>query len=147
MIMVAFNFEFRGPNNQNIEICPSLLKLPRALREPQSSDAKDRMFALNSVAEDKDRLKIFPDHNKSIEAVFIDAAIAMLKHGQVDIILDATGSKETRSLPPWFPDWRKARPTRLRLDSDMHGVQGRSLRRSVLAFDSTHFQYDCYVCD
>lgn len=71
----------------------------------ESFNAVDRIFGMLGLASDADQLGIRPDYSKSYEAVYTDAARAMLQHGHTDILVLSQFPKKLSTLPQWVPDW------------------------------------------
>ncbi|KAH0843783.1 hypothetical protein AYO21_07921 [Fonsecaea monophora] len=84
---------------------PVLLSLLRQLHLLHATDARDHVYALISVAADRRELHITPDYAKSVEVVFTEITSALLRHGNLDTLLDATRSEPRPDLPSWVPYW------------------------------------------
>ncbi|KIW78601.1 hypothetical protein Z517_08439 [Fonsecaea pedrosoi CBS 271.37] len=84
---------------------PVLLSLLRRLHLLHATDARDHVYALISVAADRRELHITPDYAKSVEVVFTEITSALLRHGNLDTLLDATRSEPRPDLPSWVPYW------------------------------------------
>ena len=72
----------------------------------QTSEPRDRIFALLGVAKDAIELGLRPDYEKPIEDVYTQAAGAWLTHGCIEILTFCQFPKLGVDLPSWVPDWR-----------------------------------------
>lgn len=69
----------------------------------QSTDPRDKVFALLGIAQEEDRSAIVPDYSKSLKTVYADLAIYLISKN-INIIYLNTDSPY-HSLPSWIPDW------------------------------------------
>lgn len=69
----------------------------------QSTDARDKVFALLGLAQEEDRSAIVPDYSKSVKAVYADLAIYLISKNINIIYLNI--DSPYHSLPSWIPDW------------------------------------------
>lgn len=85
----------------------------------QASDPRDHIFGVLNMAADVESLGLVPDYKQPCEKVFIEAATALIKKGEI-VILGWTNAfgprppsvKSTVSkLPSWVPDWRLPIPS------------------------------------
>jgi hypothetical protein len=90
----------------------SLLPMSRGL---QATDNRDRVYALIGIATDVDLTKFTVDYSKSVEDVFREVTIYLIRTSPYGNNLDILGeahhfeppqSKTESSLPSWVPDWR-----------------------------------------
>jgi hypothetical protein len=80
----------------------------------QASDPRDHIFGVLNMAADVESLRLVTDYTKSCEKVFIEAAKALIKKGEIVILgwTNAFGSRPpsmestVSNLPSWVPDWR-----------------------------------------
>ena len=92
----------------------SLLDLLEQARDTYSSDPRDKVYALLSLAHN---CTLRADYSRKIEDVYCDVAIACLRDGNLDILRSAGDSvwNNIRHLPSWVPDWSSnERPVSLR---------------------------------
>ncbi|KAF1919969.1 heterokaryon incompatibility protein-domain-containing protein [Ampelomyces quisqualis] len=73
-----------------------------------STDPRDKVFAMLSLAGEHEHVSMKPDYTKSTEQVYREAARDIIvNHGQMDILLAASGIHQNDGLPTWVPDWRR----------------------------------------
>ena len=80
----------------------------------QAFDPRDHIFGVLNMAADVESLGLVPDYTQSSEKVFIEAATALIKKGEIVILgwANAFGSgppsieSTVSKLPSWVPDWR-----------------------------------------
>lgn len=149
MIWTTREFEFRSWSSQYQGERPLLLKLLRRLSELEASDGRDLVFALISIVEDRRELGIVPDYSKTIEAVFTETAIALLKQNRFDMLLDAIRLSQRPGLPTWVPDWQAATTPDLKLEASLYRLCGHKIKRQSvnLNFCIPNFSLECYVVD
>jgi hypothetical protein len=76
-----------------------------------SSDPRDKIFALLSIAADREelaRLGVYPDYTKSCKEVYSAAMAAMLKQGHLSLLSLCQNSKFDTDLASWVPDWSRS---------------------------------------
>lgn len=87
---------------------PILWKILLDAREKESSDPRDKIFALFGVLEE---LKIqcpIPDYQKSIEDVYREAVVACINHDKnLKVLFDVPSDRRylRPDLSSWVPDW------------------------------------------
>jgi hypothetical protein len=81
------------------------------MRILSTSEPRDRIYALLCIANDARRIDIIPDYSKSIRQVLIEAACALLKQGDISMLLTALTEAQPPWLPSWCPDWLTKRQT------------------------------------
>ncbi|KAH8797362.1 heterokaryon incompatibility protein-domain-containing protein [Xylogone sp. PMI_703] len=77
----------------------------------ESTDPRDKIFALLSLASDRDDLKrrgVFPDYTKSYTEIYTLAMVAMLQQGHMTLLSLCQASKSQDNLPSWVPDWSRS---------------------------------------
>ena len=89
---------------------PTLLSLLMRHRSFESTDPRDRVFALLGLSGDARprKLNIQPNYNLRVEEVYENMAILMLKsYGSLDILSFPRVSEISTipGLPSWVPDW------------------------------------------
>lgn len=82
-----------------------LIYLIRTLRYFQSTDPRDRIFALLSFAVDAVALGLKPDYQKSCKEVYLETTIALAREGFMDIFSLCIFDKNIPDLPSWVPDF------------------------------------------
>ncbi|KAF2489180.1 HET-domain-containing protein [Lophium mytilinum] len=68
---------------------------------------KDRVYALLGIANDPVAQEIVPDYSDacSVEEAYIDTAKALLRNGNIDILMLCRKRGGSLALPSWVPDW------------------------------------------
>jgi hypothetical protein len=93
-----------------------ILELSHVVKDPkdrfgqtklQATDARDKVFGLLGLANDREELKIQPDYGKDLSDVYIEVAKALIEAGQMDLLwfCQFPKSKDGLNLPTWTPDW------------------------------------------
>jgi Heterokaryon incompatibility protein (HET) len=66
----------------------------------------DRIYALLGMATDAQQLNIIPNYKKPYLQIYTDAAVALLTHGNVDVlVLSQHRGDFNEERPSWVPDW------------------------------------------
>jgi hypothetical protein len=73
-----------------------------------ATNPRDRIFALLGVANDMEKLGLVPDYDqaKSCSEIYTQAARAIIKSGQVDLLSLSQSEGKQKDVPSWVPDWR-----------------------------------------
>jgi hypothetical protein len=72
-----------------------------------STDPRDKVFAMLALVDQADYATIAPDYSKPVMQVYRETAREIIvKQGQLDILLAASGVNGSHDLPSWVPDWR-----------------------------------------
>ncbi|KAK5118767.1 hypothetical protein LTR85_007973 [Meristemomyces frigidus] len=92
------------------ESAPAYLETVIMAREFQSTDPRDKIYALWNLAQDKVGLEFAMDYSVSVRDVYVHFAIAWAtQHRELDILAAAEQSEESRDFyrtaPSWCPDW------------------------------------------
>lgn len=70
----------------------------------EATDARDKVYALLSLAEDREELSIVPDYTKPLDEVYTDVARNVLRtSGRLDLLCLNTNSERLSS--SWASDW------------------------------------------
>jgi hypothetical protein len=70
-----------------------------------STDPRDRVYALLGIANDQAAKEIVADYTLSCEQAYIMTARALLRHGHDDILSCCRVRGTCKELPSWVPDW------------------------------------------
>jgi hypothetical protein len=89
----------------------TLVELLRACRARHCADAKDKIYAVLSVASDADRLQVRTDYTLSKRELYTEVAAKIIQSTQSLEILKSAGHEEESDLPSWVPDWATDRVT------------------------------------
>ena len=84
-----------------------LLNLIGDTRKSESTDPRDKVYAMLAFASDVAKDEIIPDYTKSVEAVYTEVALwSLTKHNNLDVFgLCAHTETRNPNLPSWVPDW------------------------------------------
>ena len=69
-----------------------------------TTDPRDKIYALLPLARDNEREALYPDYQRTAHQLYKDVALHFLKDGNLDI-LAFCGLKHNLDLPTWIPDW------------------------------------------
>ncbi|KAL8687732.1 MAG: hypothetical protein Q9218_006183 [Villophora microphyllina] len=70
----------------------------------QSTDARDKVYALLGLAEDREELGIVPDYTKSVSEIYTEVTRSVLRTtGRLDLLCFNTNSDN--DIPSWASDW------------------------------------------
>ncbi|KZM28550.1 uncharacterized protein EKO05_0005580 [Ascochyta rabiei] len=73
----------------------------------ESTDPRDKVFAMLALVGEAENVSLIPDYSKSMEQVYREVAREIIfKQGQMDILLAASGVDSADGIPSWVPDWR-----------------------------------------
>jgi hypothetical protein len=82
----------------------------------ESTDPRDKVYALANISKDWAVLDITPDYSCSVEKLYVDVAFRIMRlEKSLAILAAATSNKALTNLPSWVPDWSAA-PTPYFLD-------------------------------
>lgn len=86
----------------------SLLRLLHSTKNFESTDPRDKVFALIGLAYDGDTTMV--DYNLSLNEVLISLARSLMSDSSklgspVDILSHAQGVKSSQTTPSWVPEW------------------------------------------
>jgi hypothetical protein len=71
------------------------------------TDPRDKVFAMLPLVGEAEDVSMAPDYGKSMKQVYREVARdIIIKQGQMDILLAASGVNSNNGLPSWVPDWR-----------------------------------------
>lgn len=72
----------------------------------RSTDPKDKLYGLLSIASDMEQLNIIPDYSKKgVEEIYTEAAAKILSLGRLDLLQYV--HPKNPNMPSWVPDWRQ----------------------------------------
>ena len=89
----------------------------------QATNKRDMVYALLGLATDAQELGIQPECEKSIEEVYIETAIALLKNGHTSVLSLCLNPQY--GLPSWVPDWSCAKRYPLQIPTAMFDIDTR----------------------
>ena len=78
-----------------------------ATRNYQCFDPRDRLYAINSLFDERTPDLLRPDYTKSVETVYADLSYFLLQRDDTVVLSAAAHSKSTLGMPSWTVDWRK----------------------------------------
>lgn len=140
----TFRFHGNFPSDAPYYIRPG--KLYVKLHTLNATEPRDMIYAPLGIATDRDRLGIVPDYSKHLASIFKETTCALLREGNLGVLLSAGLQDKTLQLPSWVPDWST------NFDGDPGRVyradKGRSQRSSTLEAILPLFDYvtlDGYV--
>ena len=97
-----------------IQKYPKLLALLDKYRTSESTDPRDKVYALMGIAEPQDicSLNLKVDYQLSVAEVFVLLAVSYLQRdGNLDILSYVHYGSNIKELPTWVPDWTPSRGT------------------------------------
>lgn len=149
MIDSVQTFRFHGdfPADAPIFIRPGTLhELLLNLNILNTTEMRDKIYALLGVAIDKDQFGIVPDYSKNLDLIFTETACALLRAGFLEVLVSASSQDKTLQLPSRVPDWS----TNIngdfgRLYHADKGHSQRSLTLKAIPPRSDHVTLDGYV--
>ncbi|KDN64253.1 putative heterokaryon incompatibility protein [Colletotrichum sublineola] len=107
--------------------------------QPQSTDPRDRVFAVMHFADDADEFEGLPDYSLSCEEVYRNVGRCILLQGNIDVLSYCQFPRDT-PLATWAPDWRmgikrpnNGNPWRSKFDASKASLQK---KQAVLVPDS-----------
>jgi hypothetical protein len=110
----------------------------------ESSDPRDKIFALLGLAADReelDRLGLFPDYTKSCKEIYTITMAALLQQGHISLLSHCQTPKFQPDLPSWVPDWSRSSTHMLQDVEDDHMTiypkfnasgEGRRLSKTII---------------
>lgn len=127
-----------------------------------SSDPRDKIFALLGLAADREeleRLGVLPDYSKSCKEIYTAVMVVLLQQGHMSLLSFCQMPKLQPGLPSWVPDWSRSVTDMLQDVKNDHitadpefsasGVQSRPSKVSVVRREGTieGISIECYVYD
>lgn len=103
--------------------------------EIQSTDPRDTIYALLSLARDSRTLGINVDYELTAQMCFIVASKALLLQGHLRLLWLSSHFKIMEDLPSWVPDWS----AKLELNSYIIAYCKREIRWDLPGSDDGHF--------
>lgn len=70
-----------------------------------TTEMRDKIYALLGVAPERDQLGIMPDYYKNLDLIFKETACALLRAGCIEVLVSASSQNKSLQLPSWVPDW------------------------------------------
>ncbi|KAH7009285.1 heterokaryon incompatibility protein-domain-containing protein [Microdochium trichocladiopsis] len=111
-------------------------------RNSLCSDPRDAVYALLSLAQDREALGIEADYSKSLEDVLVDTAVAMLSKDGLSMYLkqrDVPDIAPEKGVPSWVPMWApRHQATGLVQTSPYTRIKLSSPAASVLRFQNNN---------
>ena len=94
---------------RNFDRRPTLLSLLVSIRGLDATDPRDKLFAIQHLANEKDA-RVVVDYKSSTTSVYTQYAVEYLKSTSLDILSAVNPSgivlpPNTNHLPSWVPDW------------------------------------------
>ncbi|KFY29320.1 hypothetical protein V491_00098 [Pseudogymnoascus sp. VKM F-3775] len=89
----------------------------------ESTDPRDKIFALLGLAADREKLKdlgVIPDYTKSCKETYTITMAALLQQGHISLLSLCQISKRHFDLPTWIPDWSQSATDMLQDVEDDH---------------------------
>ncbi|KAL3417252.1 Heterokaryon incompatibility protein 6, OR allele 5 [Phlyctema vagabunda] len=77
----------------------------------ESSDPRDKIFALLGLAADREELEklgVFPNYSKTCKETYTTAMLVLLQQGHMSLLSFCQTPKIQSSLPSWVPDWSRS---------------------------------------
>lgn len=112
----SFRYRIHGADQLLIKDVTSLIKI---LRRTTSTEPRDKVYALLSVASPTLRDLIKPDYNKPIADVFAESTYAIIKSSDAfDLLIYSGGQTGLQRLPSWACDFAKSTIHRTQDDYD-----------------------------
>jgi hypothetical protein len=95
-----------APDNVFFKVMTVSLVLEGDCNWPETSDDRDRVFALLNLAHDASEFTQFPDYSWTCERVYTELALKLLQQGHIDILSYCQSWPDHEAeLPSWAPDW------------------------------------------
>ncbi|KAJ2993565.1 hypothetical protein NUW58_g1804 [Xylaria curta] len=113
-----------------------------------SSDPRDKIFALLGLASDRDDLidrGVIPDYTKSHREVYTMTTSALLQQGHLSLLsfVQPQKSSAQRDLPSWVPDWYQPLTAPLQIVYDDHMILRPEFRASGVNHSNSVIKVDC----
>ena len=77
----------------------------------ESTDPRDKIFALLSLAADREELEklgVFPNYSRSCKETYTTVMLVLLQRGHMSLLSFCQTPKIQSSLPSWVPDWSRS---------------------------------------
>ncbi|OCK82928.1 HET-domain-containing protein [Lepidopterella palustris CBS 459.81] len=112
-VMLSFRKNYKqtksekNPTRTLLSLLKSTVILDDKSVRLKASDERDKVYALLGLATDKDKLKVVVNYDRDYTAsdVYTDAARAMLKCGDLEILAFGGNVNVTDEFPSWACDW------------------------------------------
>ncbi|KAG4412142.1 hypothetical protein IFR04_014736 [Cadophora malorum] len=103
-------FRYWNPQTQAedslFRLLVTTLVLEQDYNQTLTTDPRDRIFSVLTLAKDAKEFVKFPDYSLTCEEVYREAALVILNQGQIDILSYCQFPRQASNLPTWAPDWR-----------------------------------------
>lgn len=77
----------------------------------ESTDPRDRIFALLGLSSDSAALGVSADYSRECKTVYLEVAEKLLSQSRtLDIMYAVIGQKRVKYMPSWVPDWSTSKP-------------------------------------
>lgn len=77
----------------------------------ESTDPRDRIFALLGLSSDSGALGVSADYSRECKTVYLEVAEKLLSQSRtLDIMYAVIGQKRVKGMPSWVPDWSTSKP-------------------------------------
>lgn len=130
-----------------LDVSMSLLDVLELCQYTQSTDPRDRIWALLNLASDTSTLNLQPKYDTEVREVLLNVARAIVNSGLGHrLLLNARAGTSNHSLPSWVPNWTGQifyrpdfAPTAFRVAIDER--RGKDSIRAVIDDESLSVQY------
>lgn len=82
-----------------------LLQMLMGLSTLNATEARDMIYAPLSVATNRDKLGIVADYSKDLDIIFLETTCALLRNGDLEVLVLTSLHDRALRLPSWVPDW------------------------------------------
>ncbi|KAJ9618398.1 hypothetical protein H2203_008994 [Taxawa tesnikishii (nom. ined.)] len=110
---------------------PSLLDLLCRFRNVQATDPRDKIYALHSLAADRDFVPRV-DYSQTVDKVYTQFARYFVKTGKgLQVVVAASLGQEVLGLPSWVPDWTVSGEFRRPFEDPLDSTYGPSAENNL----------------
>jgi hypothetical protein len=104
MQRVAYSEHYNRDKDSYSTQLSALIYLVDHARERKATDPRDRIFALQGLAQERDKPEFVVDYSLSVEQVYRNFALYELFQRR-DLNILSSASQTNLNLPSWIPDW------------------------------------------